>query len=357
VARPDGSSLGVVTVGKFGLAVGALLEFLLGLAERARQLRQLGATEQQERDHQDDQKLGATEGCCEGHGFECTHRGPQRTAEQAHRMIECVVNVSEGRDDALLARLSAACGSDVLDVHRDVHHNRAVFTLLGEQAPRRLAAAAVAGIDLARHEGVHPRLGAVDVVPFVALDEPASGARRARDEFAVWAGDELALPCFLYDDERPLPEVRRRAFADLDPDTGPLTAHPTAGACAVGVRGVLVAWNLWLPGDQIATARHIARTIRRADVRALGLQVGDRVQVSMNLVNPTRTGPAEVWDEVAELCERAGTRVEGAELVGLLPAVVLDAVPERRWAQLDLTPERTIEHRIARSGGGPHARA
>jgi glutamate formiminotransferase / 5-formyltetrahydrofolate cyclo-ligase len=262
-------------------------------------------------------------------------------------VIECVVNVSEGRDDQVIAGLAAACGDDLLDLHRDPDHNRSVFTLLGEAAPRRLAAAAVATIDLRRHEGVHPRLGAVDVVPFVALGQPTASARQARDEFAEWAGRELALPCFRYGDERSLPEVRRRAFVDLVPDTGPVQAHPTAGACAVGARGVLVAWNLWLPGDQLDTARTIASRIRRADVRALGLQVGDRVQVSTNLVAPDHTGPAEVYDEVARLCRESGTEVEGAELVGLVPSTVLAAVPRERWEQLDLAPERTIEHRVA----------
>jgi glutamate formiminotransferase / 5-formyltetrahydrofolate cyclo-ligase len=266
-------------------------------------------------------------------------------------VIECVVNVSEGRDVAVLSRLADACGPDLLDVHRDVHHNRAVFTLVGEEAPRRLAAAAVVAIDLRHHQGVHPRLGAVDVVPFVALDEPADSARRARDDFAAWAGVELKLPCFLYDDDRPLPEVRRGAFRELHPDTGPPTAHPTAGACAVGCRGVLVAWNLWLPGDRIEVARDIARQIRGPDVRALGLQVGERVQVSMNLVNPLRTGPADVWDAVAPLCARAGARLEAAELVGLVPGAVLAATPPNRWDELDLALDRTIEHRLAHAPG------
>jgi glutamate formiminotransferase / 5-formyltetrahydrofolate cyclo-ligase len=262
-------------------------------------------------------------------------------------VIECVVNISEGRNDKLLARFAEICASDLLDVHRDVHHNRSVFTLVGSQAPRRLAAAAVESIDLRHHDGVHPRMGAIDVVPFVALDEPVAHARQARDDFAAWAGSELGLPCFVYGEERTLPEVRRRAFVDLAPDAGPPTAHPSAGACAVGVRGVLVAWNLWLPGDQLDTARSIAQSLRRPEVRALGLPVGERVQVSMNLVDPELVGPDQVYDEVAALCEAAGTRIEGAELVGLVPAKVLAEVPEARWAQLDLSVEQTIEHRIA----------
>lgn len=266
-------------------------------------------------------------------------------------MIECVVNVSEGRDPGILSRLADACDDDLLDVHTDVDHNRSVFTLVGTAAPRRLARAAVDAIDLTTHEGVHPRLGAVDVVPFIAIDEPEAAARTARDEFARWAGSELVLPCFTYDHKRPLPEVRRRAFVDLMPDYGPNRPHPTAGACAVGVRDVLVAYNVWLPGDQIELARTIARAIRSNDVRALGLTVGDRVQVSMNLINPGVVGPAAAFDAVAKHARDAGTAAEGAELVGLLPASVLNAVDMHRWDELDLGVDRTIEYRLAQVTG------
>jgi len=266
-------------------------------------------------------------------------------------VIECVVNVSEGRDPGILARLAEACAGDLLDIHTDIDHNRSVFTLVGSAAPRRLTRAAVDAIDLTTHEGVHPRLGAVDVVPFIAIDEPEAAARTARDEFARWASSELALPCFTYDHRRPLPEVRRRAFVDLTPDYGPNRPHPTAGACAVGVRDVLVAYNVWLPGDQIEVARTIARAIRSNEVRALGLTVGDRVQVSMNLINPGVVGPATAFDAVAERARAAGTRTEGAELVGLLPASVLDAVDTGRWDELDLGVDRTIEYRLAQVTG------
>jgi glutamate formiminotransferase / 5-formyltetrahydrofolate cyclo-ligase len=268
-------------------------------------------------------------------------------------VIECVVNISEGRRHDVVARLADACSDDLLDVHTDADHNRSVFTLMGTDAPRRLAAAAVTAIDLTEHTGVHPRLGVVDVVPFVAIGQPVDDARRARDEFAQWAGTELALPCFAYDDQRPLPEVRRRAFVDLRPDVGPDHPHPTAGACAVGVRDVLVAYNVWLPGDQIDTARRIARDVRSAWVRALGLTVGDRVQVSMNLVAPTVVGPQAAFDDVAALARAAGTHVTGAELVGLLPAAVLDSVDPSRWDELDVGPDRTIEYRVGQRASGP----
>lgn len=262
-------------------------------------------------------------------------------------LLECVVNISEGRDSSLLDELVAACGGDLLDVHVDPHHHRSVFTLVGERAPRSLATCAVELLDLRHHHGVHPRLGVVDVVPFVALDGDPQRARHARDAFATWAGQELDLPCFLYGDERSLPEVRREAFGSLKPDAGPGEANPSAGACAVGNRGVLVAYNLWLPRGDLTAARAIARDIRSPAVRALGLQVGDRVQVSMNLVDPGVFGPADAFDTVAALAPLHNSRVTGAELVGLVPRVVLDAVAPQRWNELDLAADRTIEARLA----------
>jgi glutamate formiminotransferase len=243
----------------------------------------------------------------------------------------------------VLDELAAAAGDDLLDVHSDAHHNRSVFTLVGTEAPRRLAAAAVARLDLRAHTGVHPRIGVVDVVPFVPLgDATLDDAVAARDEFCRWAASELALPCFRYGPARTLPEVRRGAFGELRPDDGPARPHPTAGACAVGARPVLVAYNLWLRGD-VATARAAAVAVRGDGIRALGLDVGGRAQLSMNLVEPERVGPAAAWDRAAAL----GIPVEGAELVGLLPEPVLRAVDEARWQQLDLAPDRTIEARLA----------
>jgi glutamate formiminotransferase len=258
-------------------------------------------------------------------------------------MLECVVNISEGQDEAILAELAAAAGPDLLDRHADPHHHRSVFTLVGEQAPRALAGGAVERLDLRRHTGAHPRLGVVDVVPFVPLGTAAmSDAVTARDAFARWAADALGLPCFLYGPERPLPEVRRRAFIDLWPDVGPPVPHPTAGACCVGARPPLVAYNVWLAEPDLAAARRVAAAVRAPAIRALGLAVGRRVQVSMNLVDPLAVGPAEAFDAVAALVP-----VAGAELVGLLPAAVLERVPAERWTSLDLGPDRTIEGRLA----------
>jgi len=281
--------------------------------------------------------------------------------------LECVVNLSEGRDGPTLDRLARAAGRWLLDRHRDPDHHRAVLTLAGPQAEveaaaRALAIEALERLDLARHEGVHPRFGVLDVVPFVALapdgspspvsaGEAPAEAIAARDRFAAWAGAEFDLPCFLYGPlpgggGRSLPEVRRRAFVDLAPDTGPGDPHPSAGAVAVGARGALVAYNLWLDGGGVALARQLARAIRGPTVRALGLELSGCAQVSCNLVAPMEYGPAEVFDDVARLAAAHEVDVARAELVGLVPEAVLRAVPARRRAQLDLAEDATIEARL-----------
>jgi glutamate formiminotransferase len=290
-------------------------------------------------------------------------------------VLECVVNVSEGRDRAVVDAIAAAGAKCLLDVHADPHHNRAVLTLAGpdvEEAARAVTVEGVRRIDLRLHVGVHPRLGAVDVVPFVPLGGSSMDeAIAARDRFAAWAGEELGVPCFLYGPVSPaqggplgpvssaqrgplgpvssaqrgplgpgrtLPDVRRHAFTGLVPDTGGPVAHPTAGAICAGARPVLVAYNVWLAeGVDVADARRIAREIRGPALRALGLDVDGRAQVSMNLVEPFDLGPADAYDAVA-----ARAPVDRAELVGLVPAAVLDAVPENRWVELDLDRRKTL---------------
>ena len=264
-----------------------------------------------------------------------------------------MVNVSEGRDRAVVAELAAAAGETVLDVHSDAGHNRSVLTLGAhragalEEAVRRLAAAAVGRLDIRGHSGAHPRLGVLDVVPFVPLPPEAMvEAVGMRDRFGRWAGAELGLPCFLYGPERSLPEVRREAFGALAPDTGPPAPHPTAGACAVGARPVMLAWNLWLAGRDRPAAARMAAALRGPGVRALAFELPEGVQLSFNLVDPMRVGPAAVLDAAVA----AGARVSRAELVGLAPGAVLEAVPPARWAELDLDPDRTIEARMGSAG-------
>lgn len=258
-------------------------------------------------------------------------------------MLECVINISEGRDLAVIERIAAAAGGSLLDLHTDPHHHRSVLTLVGEESARAVAIETVRLLDLRSHAGAHPRIGVLDVVPFVPLgDTSLPEAIAARDRFCAWAGEELDLPCFAYGPERTLPEVRRHAFGDLDPTCGPAHAHPTAGGAAVGARPVLVAYNVWLAEPDLGLARRVAGSIRRPGLRTLGLQVGARAQVSMNLVDPDAVGPDTATDAVAGHAE-----VAGCELVGLLPRSVLHRVPETRWTELDLSEDKTIESRLS----------
>jgi glutamate formiminotransferase / 5-formyltetrahydrofolate cyclo-ligase len=279
-------------------------------------------------------------------------------------LLECVVNVSEGRDEAVLSELADAAGPSLLDLHRDPDHHRSVLTLAGPEdlvaaAARSLATATLARLDLRDHAGAHPRLGVLDVVPFVPYEPggPApvdlTAAIAQRDGFARWLGHEAGVPSFLYGPlpggrTRSLPDVRRHAFgpppAGLTPDHGPGRADPRTGATAVGARRVLVAYNVWV--SSAAVARRMAPLVRGPEVRALGLAVGDRAQVSCNLVDPGRYGPERLYDAVAALVAEAGGAVEGGELVGLIPETVLAAVPAGRRAELGLSDGATVESRL-----------
>jgi glutamate formiminotransferase len=257
-------------------------------------------------------------------------------------VLECVINVSEGRDHAVIDSLAQSCAGDLLDIHSDQDHNRTVFTMVGVEAPRALARAAVSALRLSDHSGVHPRIGVVDVVPFVPLvNSTMHDARIARDDFAAWAAAELDVPCFLYGTERTLPDIRKTAWTSLMPDVGSHVPHPTAGAMCVGVREPLVAYNLWLENVDLATTRRIASDVRTANVRTLGLQVGTFTQVSVNLIQPMIAGPNDVFSAISQ-----HATVHHAELVGLLPASVLAVIPRARWEDLDLSVEQTIEWRV-----------
>lgn len=276
-------------------------------------------------------------------------------------MLECVANVSEGRRAEVLSELAAACGDGLLDVHADPDHHRSVFTLAGDgvvEGALRLARAAASRIDLSDHRGVHPRLGAVDVVPFVALHEaqrPAAVAA-ARD-FAERLATELGVPTFLYGEAdpggRPLPDLRREAFITRAPDFGPPSPHPSLGAVTVGARPAMVAVNCELASDDLAVAAAIARGVRERDgglpgVRALAFHLAsrERVQVSMNLVNLGATGVEAACVEVRRRARRGGTDVVAVELVGLLPAAELARCSGEFLAWAGLGPERTIEARL-----------
>jgi glutamate formiminotransferase len=261
-------------------------------------------------------------------------------------VLECVINVSEGRRGELVAAVASEAGAELLDVHIDANHNRSVLTLAGfdvEEAARAVTRAGVGALDITAHQGAHPRLGVIDVVPFVPLHPSGMPeAVEARQRYAEWASTELGLPCFLYGPERSLPEVRRGAFAAIPPDLGPPQPHPTAGAVAVGAREVLVAYNLWLADTTMDSARRLAAELRGPSVRALAFELGGETQLSFNLVEPGRLGPADIYDAVA-----GRARIARAELVGLVPAEVLAGVAAERWQELDLDASRTIEWRLA----------
>ncbi|HEY2635766.1 MAG TPA: hypothetical protein VGI54_00140, partial [Solirubrobacteraceae bacterium] len=175
----------------------------------------------------------------------------------------------------------------------------------------------------------------------------------ARDAFADWAHGELALPCFRYGPERSLPEVRRRAFVDLDPDTGPAPPHPTAGAACVGARRFLIAYNVWLADADVSLAREIAAAVRSPAVRALGMACGQRVQVSMNLVAPELTGLEAACTTARAEVEARGGHVCRVELVGLVPAGVLDACSPAFLAWSALSARDTLEARADGPSPGP----
>jgi glutamate formiminotransferase len=266
-------------------------------------------------------------------------------------IAECVPNVSEGRDGARLARFAAAVtatpGVTLAGVHADPDHHRSVFTFLGPPAAVAAAAlaladAVVAEVDMREHHGIHPRIGALDVLPFVPLAgmTMADAAALAHQTGATLAARH-ALPVYYYahaarrPERRALRELRhgeyeglaaRLASADGRPDDGPARFDARAGAVLVGARDVLIAYNVWLAGDDLGAARAIARAVRASGgglpaVQALGLPLASRgrAQVSMNLLDYRVTPIPAAFDRVREEAARAGIALDRAELVGLAP--------------------------------------
>ena len=262
--------------------------------------------------------------------------------------LESVPNFSEGRDPEAIAALESALSRPgrLLDVHTDWDHHRSVFTIVGSgnELVESLAAGistAAERIDLRRHEGAHPRIGAADVVPLVPLrpeDEPA--AREAALALAARVGDDLGVPVFLYgrltEDRRepaffrrggPEELQRRIDSGELAPDRGPATLHPTAGGVLIGVRRPLIAFNVNLRGASVETAREIAALVRERDggfpgVRALGLDLpkAGLVQVSMNVTDWEAAALHTIVATIVAEVEARGAEVAGSELVGLMPA-------------------------------------
>lgn len=282
--------------------------------------------------------------------------------------VECVPNFSEGRDPVIVERIAQAVERTrealLLDRTSDPDHNRSVLTFAGSpegvvNAAVAAVAQAVASIDITRHAGVHPRLGAADVVPFVpveglTLPHCAKLARTAGQR--IW--DELRVPVFLYEAAALRPEcnrlenVRRLAPEGLVPDIGS-GRHPTAGACVVGARRFLIAWNINLRSRDLDFARATARDIRESSgglsaVKALGLPLESRgeVQVSINLVDFEVTPLHVVFDAVARRCKAEGVEIAGSELIGMIPAAALDASRGHDLHWLNMRPELVIENRL-----------
>lgn len=265
-------------------------------------------------------------------------------------LVECVPNVSEGRRPevvkGLVAVVGAVPGIRLLDVTSDVDHNRSVLTFAGdaqavEAAALALVAAAYREVDLRTHTGEHPRLGAVDVVPFVPLagstmDECVAIARRVGK--AVAAAHDVPVYYYAKAATRPervrLPDIRKPQFEGLQdlmatthvPDEGPSRVHPTAGAIVVGARPPLIAFNIELDTTDVKLAKRIAKEIRESSgglpaVQAMGFELTDpvRAQVSMNLLDHTVTSLATVWREVETRAAAEGVRILKGELIGLAP--------------------------------------
>ena len=292
--------------------------------------------------------------------------------------LESVPNISEGRDERVLAELRAAMSSParLLDVHVDPDHHRSVFTLVGAAA--ELVETLFAGIacaaqriDLRRHAGAHPRIGAVDVVPFVPLDPGhEASARSAAIALADRVATELELPVFFYGrltESRREPaffrrggpeELQRRLDAgELAPSRGQGRLHPTAGGVLVGVRSPLVAFNVNLRGATVEVAREIARLVRERDggfsgVRALGLELprAGLVQVSMNITDWQATAPHEVVSRIADEAKARGAELAGSELVGLMPAGAVVAAARAPLRLDGLEPSRVLELRLLEGG-------
>jgi glutamate formiminotransferase len=273
-------------------------------------------------------------------------------------LVECVPNFSEGRRkeivDGIVNSITSVAGVRLLDREMDPDHHRSVITFVGDrsataEAAFRGAAKAVETIDMNRHKGEHPRVGALDVLPFVpiagvTMDDCVALARSVGRRIA----EELQVPVYLYEaaatrpDRRALPDVRRGEYEGLKvaietdpdrrPDFGPAKLHPTAGACIVGARPILIAWNVNLRTTDLGIAKRIAKAIRESDgglpaVRAKGFALEDRglVQVSMNMVDYRKTSLVQAYEAIRELAAKEGVDIAESEIIGLVP---LDAILE-----------------------------
>jgi glutamate formiminotransferase len=296
-------------------------------------------------------------------------------------LIEAIPNISEGRREAVIEEIAGAVaatpGVTLLDRSSDSSHNRTVLTMAGDAPALREAALAlydraIAAIDLGSHEGEHPRLGAVDVLPFVPLEGTtmAECVALARDVAAAVA-TRHGLPVYLYEEaasspaRRNLEDIRRGEFeglgakmasADWAPDFGPAVPHATAGATVIGARMALIAYNINLATDRLDVARRVAAAVRHSSgglryVKAMGVMLEDRhvAQVSMNLTNYEKTPIPRVFEFVRREAARYGVGVLESEIVGLVPQAALLAAAEYFLQIEGFTPDLVLENRLRKS--------
>jgi glutamate formiminotransferase / 5-formyltetrahydrofolate cyclo-ligase len=298
-------------------------------------------------------------------------------------VIECVPNVSEGRRHDVITRLAdslrAVPGLRVLDVQSDAAHNRSVFTLAGDAAAMtagipKLFEGAIATIDLTSHHGEHPRMGAVDVTPFIPIDGVSMAECVAlAKSIAAEVASRFSLPVYLYEeasanpDRKNLEDIRRGEFEGLaakmtkpgwEPDFGPPAPHPTAGASVIGARMPLIAYNINLATNRLDVAKKIATAVRMSSgglryVKAMGIPLEDRgiVQVSMNLTNYEKTPIFRVFELVKREAARYGVGVLESEIVGLVPAAALRHSIEWYLQLEGFSADQVLENKLrSRSG-------
>jgi len=296
-------------------------------------------------------------------------------------IIECIPNISEGRRPDVVASIAAAVGRApgvrVLDVSSDTAHHRSVLTLAGDAAGLKAAILilfeqTLAAVDLTSHRGEHPRLGVVDVVPFVPIEGVTmSDCVALARETAAAVSERFGVPVYLYEEaasnpaRRNLEDIRRGEFEGLAakmrtpewaPDFGPAAPHPTAGASVIGARMPLIAYNINLATDRLDVAKKIAAAVRYSSgglryVKAMGVMLGDRgvAQVSMNLTNFEKTPIPRVFEMVKREAERYGVAVLESEIVGLIPQAALLSAAEHYLQIAGFNPAQVLETRLRSS--------
>jgi glutamate formiminotransferase len=298
-----------------------------------------------------------------------------------NNLIECVPNFSEGKDpatvQAIIDEIRAVQGITVLNTHIDPDHNRSVITFLGNrqsvsEAAFRAVTTATKLIDLRAHTGLHPRIGATDVLPFVPLagttmEECISVAHEVGERIA----SELKIPVYFYEraskraDRTNLEDIRRGGFEVLskeiekvperEPDLGPRKIHSTAGAIVVGARPILIAFNVNLRTTDVGIAKKIARTVRGRNgglkfLKAIGLDLSEKgyVQVSMNLVNYEMTKLHQAFDAVKREAEHLGVSVMSSEIIGLIPRRAVEMCAEHYMLIENFSSDAVIENRLGK---------